>query len=268
MQYVMQIFEDPDHEEFRVINRSGNPWFVLVDVCKKLEIANPADAASRLDTDEKDTLGIADGMGRTRPMTIINESGLYSLILTSRKEAAKRFKKWVTGEVLPSIRMTGAYGGRVPAFIRRFNENWDRIDPGYFSVINELTTRLWGRFEMVGHIIADRAPDGKEIRPDVSVGRLFADWLREIHPTVEGGHTFYMHKTPEWEGEARQYPNSMLHLFIEFVDNVWIREHAEAYLKRRDPSALAYLPLLLPAPGKTKPGMMRTPSLPRFKRSA
>jgi hypothetical protein len=114
--------------------------------------------------------------------------------------------------VLPSIRRTGRFGRETPAFIRRYNDNWDRVATGYFSVINELVVRLWGRLEMVGHIMADRAPDGKEIRPDVSVGRLFSDWLIARHPTVSGNYTFYMHKTPEWEGEARQYPIAMLPL--------------------------------------------------------
>jgi hypothetical protein len=64
-------------------------------------------------------------------------------------------------EVLPSIRKTGGYHGRIPAF-RRYNENWDRIDAGDFSVLNELVVRLWGRLEHAGRTIADKAPDGTE----------------------------------------------------------------------------------------------------------
>jgi hypothetical protein len=101
-----------------------------------------------------------------------------------------------------SIRKTGGYGGKVPAFIRRYNDNWDRVDAGYFSGIGELTVRLWGRLEMVGHVMADRAPDGKEIRPDNSVGRLFSDWLKEKHPAKCGSISYYRHKTAEWEGDA------------------------------------------------------------------
>jgi hypothetical protein len=93
---------------------------------------------------------------------------------------------------------------------------------------------------MVGHMMADRASDGKEIRPDVSVGRLFSDWLKERRPTISGEYTFYLHKTPEWEGEARQYPISILPLYIEFIDTVWIPEHSERYLKTRDPAALPF----------------------------
>jgi hypothetical protein len=79
-----------------------------------------------------------------------------------------------------------------------------------------------------------------------------SEWLREKHPTVSTEFTYYTHKTPEWEGPARQYPNSLLPLFIEFVDTVWIPNYAENYLRTRDPTALPYLALLLPAPPKAK----------------
>lgn len=95
--------------QVRVQLIDGEPWFVLADVCKVLEIGNPSDAARRLDEDEKDALDIIDPIGRPQTATIINESGLYSLILTSRKPEAKAFKKWVTAEVLPTIRKTGSY---------------------------------------------------------------------------------------------------------------------------------------------------------------
>ena len=264
MQYALQVFETEDHIEFRTFNRNGEPWFALSDVCRALEIANPRDAASRLDSDEKDAVGITDAIGRTQSQTIINESGLYSLILTSRKEGAKRFKKWVTSEVLPSIRRTGGYGGKVPAFIRRYNDNWDRVDTGYFSVISELTVRLWGRLEQVGHIMADKAKDGVELRPDVSVGRRLADWLRDNHPSVSTSFTYYIHKADQVEFEARQYPNSLLPLFIEYVDTVWIPECAEDYFKSRDAAALPHLPKLLPSAGKPRAGMMTRQTLRRI----
>lgn len=268
MQYNLQVFEYEDQRQFRVIDRNGEPWFVLTDVCRELEIGNPSDAARRLDDDERDALDIADPIGRRQRTNIINESGLYSLILTSRKEAARRFKKWVTAEVLPAIRKTGGYHGRIPAFIRRYNENWDRIDPGHFSVLNELVVHLWGRLEHAGRIMADRAPDGTENRPDVSVGRCFSDWLKKNHPTVSTAFSYYLHKTPEWEGEARQYPFSVLPLFRQYLDEVWIPTRAQAYLTTRDPASLPYLQKLLPSPDRPKPGMMRGPTRPLFRRSA
>lgn len=249
MQMSMQVFHyEEDQADFRVIDRHGEPWFVLNEVCARIGISNAPDAARRLDADEKDTIGITDSIVRARQTAIINESGLYSLILTSRKAEARLFKKWVTSEVLPSIRKTGTYGGKVPAFIKRFNENWDRVPSTHFSVINELVYRLWGRLEMVGHTMADYAPSGKQNRPDVSVGRRFAAWLDEVHPTACADYDYYPHKTDDWEGDARMYPRSMLPLFLEYVDEVWIPEHAPEYFNSRDPAALPFLPRLLPKP--------------------
>ena len=200
-----------------------------------------------MDDDEK---GIITGetLGGAQKMTVISESGLYSLILRSRKPEAKRFKKWVTKEVLPSIRKTGGYGRNTPAFIRRYNQNWDRCALGHFSVINELVVRLWGRFEHLGHIMADVAQDGRELRPDISVGRGFSKWLTENHPTVADNYTYYPHWTPAGEFDARQYPDGMLALFREYVDTVWIPNDAQRYFNTRDPAALPHIGHLLPAP--------------------
>lgn len=95
--------------QVRTITKEGNPWWVLSDVCKALEVGHAPTAAKRLDDDEKSTVVINDSGNLNASRTIINESGLYSLILTSRKPSAKRFKKWVTSEVLPAIRQTGGY---------------------------------------------------------------------------------------------------------------------------------------------------------------
>ena len=90
----------------RVILRDGNPWFVAADVCASIGIKT--EQTRRLDDDEKD-LHLTQTPSGQQEMTIINESGLYSLILGSRKPEAKKFKKWVTSEVLPAIRKTGSY---------------------------------------------------------------------------------------------------------------------------------------------------------------
>ncbi|MBO9477571.1 Bro-N domain-containing protein [Shimia sp. R11_0] len=94
----------------RTVTIDGEPWFVAKDVCEVLTIKNSRDKIAGLDDDEKDCVHISDAMGRLRETGVINESGLYSLIMTSRKQEAKRFKKWVTSEVLPTIRKTGIYG--------------------------------------------------------------------------------------------------------------------------------------------------------------
>ena len=92
----------------RVVQADGEPWFVAADVCAVLGLGNVSMALERLDDDEKGVSSI-DTLGGAQQMAVINESGLYSLVLGSRKPEAKPFKKWVTAEVLPSIRKTGAY---------------------------------------------------------------------------------------------------------------------------------------------------------------
>jgi Prophage antirepressor len=103
---------DFDSNAVRVVMQDGMPWFVAKDVCDVLEISNHNDAVSRLDEDERDGVGITDPIGRAQTATAVSESGLYSLIFRSRKPEAKRFRRWVTGEVLPSLRKHGRYGGR------------------------------------------------------------------------------------------------------------------------------------------------------------
>ena len=245
-QYVMKLFEDPQHEEFRVLDRDGEPWFVLNEVCGKLDIKNVGGAASRLDDDEKDDIRLTDAIGRMQKTVIINESGLYSIILRSTKDEAKQFKKWITSEVLPSIRKTGSYKGTTPAFIQRANANWDKVDQGYFSVINELAVLVWGRLEREGHILADKSPKGTENRPDTAVGMRFARWLDDNHPEASKDYKMYWHTTNEKTFEARQYPYASLHLFRNYVETVWWPEHFADYVKTRDPKALEYLERLLP----------------------
>ena len=106
-------------QSVRVILRDDEPWFVAADVCAALSVENSRDAIARLDDDEKG-VGSIDTLGGAQAMTIINESGLYSLVLGSRKPEAKPFKKWVTSEVLPAIRKSGRYevGEPLPAVVR------------------------------------------------------------------------------------------------------------------------------------------------------
>lgn len=97
-----------ESSEVRTVQVNGEPWFVLSDVCKVLEISNSRNISSRLEQDEKGVT-LVDTLGGAQQMTIINESGLYTVILRSDKPQAKPFRKWVTSEVLPSIRKHGSY---------------------------------------------------------------------------------------------------------------------------------------------------------------
>ncbi|MFS0749558.1 Bro-N domain-containing protein [Oceanobacillus sp. 1P07AA] len=105
MEQLTKIFEG---QHLRIIEQNNEPWFVAKDVCEILEIKNSRDAVSRLDDDEKASVGLTDGRQK-RNYQAVNEFGLYNLVLSSRKPEAKQFKRWITHEVIPSIRKTGSY---------------------------------------------------------------------------------------------------------------------------------------------------------------
>ncbi|WP_304255409.1 phage antirepressor [Phascolarctobacterium succinatutens] len=105
----LQIFDSPDFGQIRTIQQNGEPWFVGKDVAKILGYER-ADNAIRNHVDDEDKLmHQISASGQNREMYIINESGLYSLILSSKMPKAKEFKRWVTSEVIPAIRKTGGY---------------------------------------------------------------------------------------------------------------------------------------------------------------
>ncbi|WP_102412478.1 BRO family protein [Beduinella massiliensis] len=105
----LQVFINPDFGQIRAIDKDGEAWFVAVDVCRALELGNSRKALTRLDDDEKNTVTLSDGNRGNPNVSIVNEPGLYTLVLGSRKPEAKAFRRWVTHEVLPSIRRHGLY---------------------------------------------------------------------------------------------------------------------------------------------------------------
>lgn len=106
----LQIFNNPEFGEIRTIVIDGEPWFAGKDVCKSLGYAKPTQAIHN-NVDIEDTLrkGLLDSRGINQETIVVNESGLYSLIFGSKLDSAKKFKRWVTSEVLPAIRKTGTY---------------------------------------------------------------------------------------------------------------------------------------------------------------
>lgn len=137
----LQIFENKQFGQVRAIMKDGEPWFVAADVCKALEVGNPSQALTRLDDDEKFTTiisneGAASGVSS---LAFVNEPGLYTLVLGSRKPEAKSFKRWVTHDVIPSIRKTGAY--MTPETIEKVLMNPDTII-SLATQIKELQTKV------------------------------------------------------------------------------------------------------------------------------
>lgn len=135
----IQIFNNPDFGEIRTVVIDNEPWFVGVDVAKALGYKKPTGAVTNnVDKDDTLTEGVTDSMGRVQNTLVVNESGLYSLIFNSKLEGAKKFKKWVTSEVLPSIRKTGQYRqARLPTTIP---EQIQIIAQGYGELHEEVKT--------------------------------------------------------------------------------------------------------------------------------
>lgn len=101
----VQVFKNEQFGEIRTVTIENEPWFVAADVCKALDLGNPSQALVRLEEDERSSFNL----GRQGEANLINEPGLYSLVLGSRKKEAKAFKRWVTHDVLPTIRKHGVY---------------------------------------------------------------------------------------------------------------------------------------------------------------
>ncbi len=118
-----QIFTFETHSVRTIIGADGQPWFVAADVCRVLELDQVSAALRRLDDDESTLISIT-GASNSLPINAVNEAGLYSLILGSRKPEAKAFKRWVTHEVLPAIRKTGQYSAApaLPALPQNYKE--------------------------------------------------------------------------------------------------------------------------------------------------
>ena len=104
----LQIFKNNEFGEIRTVTKNNEPWFIATDVCSALDISNTSQALTRLDDDEKNTIILNEGIGNPNK-SIVSEYGLYNLILASRKKEAKKFKRWITHDVIPTIRKHGAY---------------------------------------------------------------------------------------------------------------------------------------------------------------
>ena len=251
MQVAIFKYAEEDHfDDFTTIDIDGEAWFVAAEVCKLLDIKNVSDAVARLEDDEKLT-SVIPMAGQNRSVNIINESGLYALVFRSNKPEAKRFRKWVTSEVIPAIRKKGSYGkidrSQAPYFYLRYKDNLHKIDRNYFSVISELFVTLNAELEKVGYQIPDKGIDGVGIYPDISVGRTFSDYLKKNAPEFIDQAKTYKHSFPDdrEDVDARMYPVEALPIFRKFVYDRWIPERSQGYLGKKDPLILDYLPKLL-----------------------
>ena len=158
MEHNLQLFEHEEFGEVRVVIIDGEPWFVANDIERILKLTNIRQSLAALDDDERGVYNLYAGGGTIRPFNIINESGLYRLIFSSRTPEAKKFQRWVTHEVLPSIRKTGTYSvvSVDPLAIEREKLALEREK---FNVENSEETKLFKRAQLLRDIASSSRDD-------------------------------------------------------------------------------------------------------------
>lgn len=154
---AIQVFEYDGSRQVRTVEKDGEMWFVAKDVCDILEHTNARKAVKSLDDDEKSSVTISYGtskLGGNPNMVIVNEPGLYKLIFKSRKTEAKNFTRWVTHEVLPSIRKTGAYAvnGDIQNHIRRLEAENKLLHEKVDSMLEQLEADR--SFAVLGKVVS------------------------------------------------------------------------------------------------------------------
>lgn len=195
----LTVFNNEDFGEIRTMTIEGEPWFVAADVCRALDLSNPTIATSRLDEDERAKFNL----GRQGDGTIINESGLYSLVLGSRKPEAKAFKRWITHDIIPTIRKTGGYVNDTAQFVESY---FGQLDPSQkhaltmmFDESKRMSAQLKEQAPKVlfanavetAHnsiLIGDLAKIIRQNGVDIGQKRLF-EWLRQNGYLIKGGQS-------------------------------------------------------------------------------
>ena len=195
MENMIKIFENEEFGKVRTVIKDGEPWLVGKDVAEILEYSNTRDAISRhVDSEDKTTVVISDsGSNYKSKTTIINESGFYSLVLSSKMPRAKEFRRWVTAEILPTIRRTGGYVSNEEMFIENYLPFLDEPYRNLFRLqmmfINKLNERIRHDEPLVEfanqvsnteNLIDMNAMAKLAIEENIPIGRnrLFR-WLRE-----------------------------------------------------------------------------------------
>ena len=195
----LTVFNNEEFGEVRTITIDGEPWFVAADVCRALDLSNPTIATSRLDEDERAKFNL----GRQGDGTIINESGLYSLVLGSRKPEAKAFKRWITHDIIPTIRKTGGYVNDTAQFVESY---FGQLEPSQkhaltmmFDESKRMSAQLKEQAPKVlfanavetAHnsiLIGDLAKIIRQNGVDIGQKRLF-EWLRQNGYLIKDGQS-------------------------------------------------------------------------------
>jgi Prophage antirepressor len=269
--FKYQSEEESAFNEIRTIEQEdGKILFCASDVAKMLGYSRPNDAINdHCRHTSKHRIPCKSGsytnsegaiveIVKDVPMLFISEGDVYRLIVRSKLPSAERFERWLFDEVVPSIRKKGFYGKidrrETPNFLIRYQNNLPRIERGYFSVLCELFVTLGPEFSKYGYELPNKGIDGRDLYPDISVGRMFSSYLKKKNHPLEGSHKTYKHTFDDDrpDANARIYPYDLIPDFKRFVLGVWLPEQGPKYFKKKDPLALDYLPKILGVPEESE----------------
>lgn len=195
----LTVFNNEEFGEIRTMTIEGEPWFVAADVCRALDLSNPTIATNRLDEDERAKFNL----GRQGDGTIINESGLYSLVLGSRKPEAKAFKRWITHDIIPTIRKTGGYVNDTTQFVESYFGQLEPSQKHALTMMFEESKRMSAQLKEqapkvlfanaveTAHnsiLIGDLAKIIRQNGVDIGQKRLF-EWLRQNGYLIKDGQS-------------------------------------------------------------------------------
>ena len=203
----LQVFKNEEFGDVRTLTLDGEPYFVGKDVAEVLGYSNPRDAiAKHVDDEDKNTVAFRDGTSGNPNITVINESGLYSLVLSSKLPGAKAFKRWITHEVIPAIRRTGGYVSNEDMFINTYLPYADEQTKTLFRSTLETVRSLNDKIERMKpkELFADAVSVSDDAiligalakiinQNGVNIGqkRLFA-WLRDNSYLIKTGGDYNM----------------------------------------------------------------------------
>lgn len=169
----LKVFENEKFGKVRTTVIGGEPWFVLKDVCDSLGLSTPARVAERLEDDEVSQTHFIDALGRKQQTTIVNEAGLYNVIIRSDKPISKEFRRWITHEVIPTIRKTGGYVANDRLFI-------DTYLPGANQRTVMLFEAILGQVRNLNAEKAKLVADNEAMKPKAQ----FADKICKSHDNI------------------------------------------------------------------------------------
>ncbi|MCJ2140272.1 Bro-N domain-containing protein [Methylobacterium sp. E-066] len=261
MPYALRIFESSQRQTLRSITIDGVPWFVFADVCrsvglkpnngsfwKHLRHVDDRDhrLVARVDIENTPSTDLGEGglsdPGGTDRLICINESGVYATVFRSRAAGAQDFQRWVTSDVLPSIRKTGSYSAEPSASLAHWKPFHDRISltltkvpEGYFCIFKEMA-------DLTAQLITQGATVNDETVPDISLGIAWGkEWELKGHDHDLGPRTKYEHNYPGYFRQARSnpqwvwcYPEEALGAFRRWMRNVYLPNFYPQYLTRKE----------------------------------